>query len=50
MITTHAYTMSHTFQPARRIARIDQRPARARRTSPVLTPQELRQAVEQMVD
>jgi hypothetical protein len=48
--TTHAYTISHSFLPARRIARIDHRTAPTRRTSPVLTAQELRQIVQQMVD
>lgn len=48
--TMHAYTISHSFLPARWIARIDHRTAPTRRTSPVLSRQELRQIVLQMVD
>ncbi|WP_298190856.1 hypothetical protein [Novosphingobium sp.] len=48
--TTHAFTISHSFLPARRASRPDHRSAPTRRTSPVLTPQELRQIVQQMVD
>jgi hypothetical protein len=50
LTTTHAYTISHTFLPARRVSRMDNRTMPTRRTSSVLTQQELRQVVQQMVD
>ncbi len=48
--TTHAYTIRHSFLPALRISRMDHRTAPTRRTSSVLTAQELQQIVRQMVD
>ena len=48
--TTHAYTIRHSYLPAYRISRMDHRTAPTRRTSSVLTTQELRQIVQQMVD
>jgi hypothetical protein len=48
--TTHAYTIRHSFLPARRISRMGHRTAPTRRTSSVLSQQELRQIVQQMVD
>lgn len=48
--TTHAYTISHSFLPRTRVSRIERGNAPPRRTSPVLSRQELRQIVQQMVD
>lgn len=48
--TTHAYTINHSFLPRSRVSRMERRTAPTRRTSPVLTAQELRQIVQQMVD
>ncbi|MBX9885224.1 MAG: hypothetical protein K2X68_09650 [Novosphingobium sp.] len=48
--TTHAYTIRHSFLPRSRVSRMERKAAPTRRTSPVLTAQELRQIVRQMVD
>jgi hypothetical protein len=48
--TTHAYTFSHSFLPGHRVSRMDRKAAPTRRTSPVLTAQELQKLVRQMVD
>ncbi|MBX9662471.1 hypothetical protein [Novosphingobium sp.] len=48
--TTHAYSISHSFLPSHRTSRIDRKAVPIRRTSPVLTTQELRKLVRQMVD
>ncbi|WP_421851981.1 hypothetical protein [Novosphingobium sp.] len=48
--TAHAYTINHSFLPRSRVSRIERITAPPRRTSSVLTPQELRQLVQQMVD
>ncbi|WP_421836628.1 hypothetical protein [Novosphingobium sp.] len=48
--TTHAYTISHSFLPGHRVSRMDRKAAPTRRTSPVLTAQELQKLVRQMVD
>jgi hypothetical protein len=48
--TKHAYTINHSFLPRSRVSRIERITAPPRRTSPVLSQQELRQIVLQMVD
>lgn len=48
--TTHAYSIRHSFLPSHRISRMDRKAAPTRRTSSVLTAQELQKLVRQMVD
>ncbi len=48
--TQHAFTISHSFLPARRLVTTSRALAAPRRTSAVLSVQELRQIVCEMVD
>jgi len=48
--TTHDYTISHSFQPGHQVSGARGRMALRRRISPVLSVEELRQIVRQMVD
>ena len=48
--TPHAYTISHSFLPGHRVSRAGRHITLRRRMSPVLSAQELREAVQQMVD
>jgi len=48
--TPHDPTINHRFLPAARLFTVDHRPTSGRRTSPVLSVQELQQLVRQMVD
>ena len=48
--TPHAYTISHSFLPGRRVSGAGRHMSLPRRMSPVLSAQELREAVQQMVD
>lgn len=48
--TAYTTSISHCFLPGHRLSPKNRKPAPARRTSPVLSRQELRQIVQQMVD
>jgi hypothetical protein len=48
--TKHAFTISHSFLPGRRFTATSRALAAPRRTSAVLSAQELRQIVCEMVD
>jgi hypothetical protein len=48
--TQHTFTTSRSFMPGHRFSPMNHGLAHSRRTSPVLSAQELRQLVSQMVD